>query len=504
LHLESKQNNGASSNLGKITFAGKLCGVPVDFFKPSGTYQAQFSAAPAGYAFDHWETTTGITVSNSYGNPTTVTVSSSGTLRAVYTAAPLFADGFESGSFSAWTSTSYTGGETATVVKTLEHHGMYGAKFTSDGTSGTENSYCSKTIASSSEVYSRGYFYVSQSGIADAGDKFSFMLLLNGSQTVASAGWTKSGGIVKWFLTIRNGTTYVSTYSTTSTSLNQWYCVELHWKKSATAGLGELFVNGAKVCTLTGKNTTAYGNVIRARFGLPNISNCAATTAYGDCAKIARFYIGPEPALFSFADGFESGSFSAWTGTGVTSGETASAVNAQAHHGTYSAMFTSNGNGGTEAAYCIKTVTSSAELYARGYFKVAKASSTFDQAYLISIKAGSAFVAYAGLRVQNGVVKWNLQVREGTGWANAYAPVNVTALSGWLNFELYWKGDVTNGQGALYVGGTKVCSLTGKNTAVFGNANSVSFGLPEIVKCGALAVYCDCVRIANTYISPES
>jgi hypothetical protein len=70
-----------------------------------------------------------------------------------------------------------------------------------------------------------------------------------------------------------------------------------------------------------------------------------------------------------FQDGFESGSSSEWNGTILGSGETATVTSTRYHHGSNSAMFTSNGGGGYENAYCYRNVTES-ELYARGYFYV--------------------------------------------------------------------------------------------------------------------------------------
>jgi parallel beta-helix repeat protein len=83
VHLESRQDNSVSSNLGAITFDGTSYNLPNDVSKPVGDYQAQYYPM-SGYIFDHWETTGEVSVSNAYSNPATVTVSSAGTLRAIY------------------------------------------------------------------------------------------------------------------------------------------------------------------------------------------------------------------------------------------------------------------------------------------------------------------------------------------------------------------------------------------------------------------------------------
>jgi hypothetical protein len=162
----------------------------------------------------------------------------------------------------------------------------------SNGNLGTERAYCYKTVASQAELYARGYFRVAASGIAANDNRFFVIMFKAGSNPVAFAGWRMTGGVVKWSLLIRSGTGWATAYSAATPALNQWYCVELHWKKDAAAGLGEMYVDGALACSITGKNTTAYGNADRLEFGLPEIVNCANTTAYCDCVKVATAYLG--------------------------------------------------------------------------------------------------------------------------------------------------------------------------------------------------------------------
>jgi len=69
-----------------------------------------------------------------------------------------------------------------------------------------------------------------------------------------------------------------------------------------------------------------------------------------------------------FSDGFESGDFSAWTGTAKSSGETCEVESADPHHGTYNAKFYSDG-GWNQYAYCYKDITGQTIIYARTYFK---------------------------------------------------------------------------------------------------------------------------------------
>lgn len=226
----------------------------------------------------------------------TITLTGNKTVTATFTLPPshIFDDGFESGTFSAWSSQTRTTGETTTVVSNIANTGSYSAMFTSDGGLSYERAYTSRSGLSLSEIYTRAYVYVDQSGIVDNADRFYFIQIVAGSNVVAYGGWRQdSSGNLHWHLMTRDGTNYVGVYSTTTPATDTWYCMELHWKSDATAGLGELFVNGELVASITDRNTANYGSATNVRAGLPEIYNCAATTAYIDDVAIDDSYIGP-------------------------------------------------------------------------------------------------------------------------------------------------------------------------------------------------------------------
>jgi len=198
----------------------------------------------------------------------------------------LFADGLESGDFSAWTGTYVTPGETATVVRTLPYQGNYNAKFSSNGTSGFEGAYSYESVPTSSRLYASGYFYVSQSGTAENDDRFYLIRFLAGGNSVAYAGWRRTGGVDKWDLIIRDATGWSIVYSDSIPSLNRWYSLELYWVEDATNGYGELYVDGALTCSIQNQNTTAFGGIDQVRFGLAELYNCNNTTVYCDSVRI--------------------------------------------------------------------------------------------------------------------------------------------------------------------------------------------------------------------------
>lgn len=211
-----------------------------------------------------------------------------------------FQDDFESGSFNAWTGSSVTSGETTSVGRTTVHHGAYSAKFASNGSGGYEGAYCYKNLTAS-ELYARGYFYVSQGTIAQNNSRAFFIVFRDANKNgLAYVGWKRTNGVLKWCLTTRLATTTIDTFSSTSPSTGRWYCVELHWKRDSTNGLAEVWVDGTRVCSLTGRNTASFGDVSQVQFGLAELYGCGNITAYCDCAKIAAAYVVPEPKVNSF------------------------------------------------------------------------------------------------------------------------------------------------------------------------------------------------------------
>lgn len=256
------------------------------------------AVASQGFDFDYW-----ILDDNFAGSDQSLllTMDSTHILKAFFRV-QTFSDGFESGNLSAWTGTVLTYGETATVNNATAHHGLYSGKFASNGGGGDEVACVYRTIPSCPELYSRGYFYVAKSGITKDYDRFFFTIFRVGANSVAYAGWRQTGGVIKWILTLRDGTNYVDVFSSSSPVSGRWYCVELHWKKDSTSGLAELWVDGQLVCSSSNRDTAAFGDADLVRMGLAALINSSSTIVYSDCIKLANARIGPEqPRILSFS-----------------------------------------------------------------------------------------------------------------------------------------------------------------------------------------------------------
>jgi hypothetical protein len=201
----------------------------------------------------------------------------------------VFEDGFESGSFSAWSGTSLTSGETASVVTTLPHSGTRSAMFKSNGGSTYERACSYRTITAANELRTSAYVYVSGTGITVNSARIYFIILRDsGGNNIGYAGWGRyTNGVTYWYVMIRSGTTLMTARSTATPSVNTWYSVEFHWKRDSTSGLGELLVNGAVVCQVTNANTAQYGGVTTVRLGIAETGSIAvAATVYVDDARI--------------------------------------------------------------------------------------------------------------------------------------------------------------------------------------------------------------------------
>jgi hypothetical protein len=112
---------------------------------------------------------------------------------------------------------------------------------------------------------------------------------------------------------------------------------------------------------------------------------------------------------------------------------------------------------------------------------------------------------YAGIRRDNGVDRWIIYVRNGANWlnyvSNATAPL--PQMGSWVSIELHWKMSSTAGLAELYVNGVKVISVTGINTASYGNAVRVDFGLPYAMGVqNNITIYSDSAVISQKYIGP--
>ena len=208
----------------------------------------------------------------------------------------IFSDGFESNNFNAWTGTETGGtGSTITVGSIDPHHGLYHAVAHTEIAGSYACAY--KTITEQTTVFIRGYVKV-KTNLPASGKYYDPMGFYAGGYngtSIAYAAIYNDAGTIRWVLRLRNGATLETNISSSTVSLDTWYCVELKVIISDT-GEGRLYINGIEVVSATGKDTNNYGNINCVVVGEKYSDGATIHDIYVDCVVAADAYIGEEGA----------------------------------------------------------------------------------------------------------------------------------------------------------------------------------------------------------------
>lgn len=199
-----------------------------------------------------------------------------------------------------------------------------------------------------------------------------------------------------------------------------------------------------------------------------------------------------------FSDGFESGDFSAWTGT--FGSPYISSVNF--HHGNYSLEASDD----TSQSGCYKDFTPSTEIYARIYVKTEGYIPIFQHSRVLQLNREGGWAPECYLRFigDTDSSRYQVHVNTADGVSGYY---NFDWSNGWNCYELHVDmSDYTNVTTQLFVNDVLVINITGGTTGQI-EANS-HIGR---VTCGQIwdnnaniNVFHDCVVVSDSYIGPES
>jgi hypothetical protein len=182
----------------------------------------------------------------------------------------VFSDGFESGSLSKW---SFAGpdqwngaGCTLALQSQIVHTGSYAVRMTTPGAAQNEAAECAKDI-NLPEFNLRFYAkIVSWDRRIGANLYLAWAYGSNWYQSYLCYAsimhdWDNT---YRWRLNLRAGI-----YRSAPITLDSdWHYIELHWKKDATKGFTELFVDGVKVVATPYIDTSTFGNAIHLFAGL--------------------------------------------------------------------------------------------------------------------------------------------------------------------------------------------------------------------------------------------
>jgi len=206
-----------------------------------------------------------------------------------------------------------------------------------------------------------------------------------------------------------------------------------------------------------------------------------------------------DPPAVIFEDGFETGDFSAWTGTIVSAGQNISVESLNPHHGLYNAKVTMVNAGLGYKAYCYKDLGITYPLiFERLYVKFDTIS--YDPGSNCHVLAlGQTEITdrvAAGVADDAGVDKWWLQ-HAGDGWAPHFGSPVSTGI--WYAVEIEY--DYAAGVIKLYVNGSADITLTGQTT--YSDIRWAKAGVVYSGPGNSCVYFVDCVVVADEYIGPE-
>ena len=200
----------------------------------------------------------------------------------------IYTSDFETGNFDEWDGTYVTRGETASVVRTLPHVGVYHAKFTTDGAVAIARTYCHKNIAGATELYTLAY--VRFDSVLPSLDSWNALWLIQfrdaSGSVIASYGVKADRASTKWACMYGSQNAYASS----GPQPNTWYAVEAYFRKAASGETLAIYVDGQKVASLA-VNTSGANNVAQVRIGIAYNDPDYAINLYTDTITIDDQYI---------------------------------------------------------------------------------------------------------------------------------------------------------------------------------------------------------------------
>lgn len=206
-----------------------------------------------------------------------------------------------------------------------------------------------------------------------------------------------------------------------------------------------------------------------------------------------------DPEIFS--DGFESGDFSAWTGT-VTGGSGSATVQSTIkHHGTYAAKF-SIGAASADSAYAYKDFAGQTTIFGRIYLQLSDLPTSGDYFTVLRFSVGATKVGQINIKNIGGTM--NIQLRR-------YYPDDVTSdaiitmlADTWYYVELKFVKHASTGEYRAYWEGVEEIAMTGLDTSGAPDVTRVNVGVVYENEAGARDLYVDCVVVSDAYIGTEA
>jgi hypothetical protein len=200
--------------------------------------------------------------------------------------APFFSDGYESGDYSSWNGIWIDGYSTLETVSAISHHGTKSSHSITNP--GSSRAYAYKVFTQQADVYTRLYVYFDT--VPTVKDGF-FLILEDSAGKVAKVSGHKTG----WRLKVQGTAGDVDLPFDEIVNPDQWYCIELRWKKQAN-GQGEAYVwrDGTEIINCTGKDFDEEYLTQDVLVGLRADGEPGSAEVYVDCVAVSDSRIGLE------------------------------------------------------------------------------------------------------------------------------------------------------------------------------------------------------------------
>jgi hypothetical protein len=286
---------------------------------------------------------------------------------------------------------------------------------------------------------------------------------------------------------------YVQNVGSTPVEFNPAACVYISDELKACTISGDNPLGEGKTVTFAIAGADALGYPIRIK--IVTINGITAENI------VWKLNSGASPLKTSiFYSGFESGDFSAWTGT---EGHGQSVQDTVKHQGTFAALFNIAGAGGLSDVY--KTINALDECYFRAYVRfVSLPSDSGDKVQCIMINVAGMDHSYIGLYVFNdgGTQKWQVYYNpNGAGRVELAATATPTiAVNTWYCVEIHAKNGAGTAEIDGWVDGVSVGSASGLTFA--DQAINPTLGLCNRVGDTIMSMYGDCAVASDAYIGP--
>ncbi len=201
-------------------------------------------------------------------------------------ASVVFADGFESGDFQAWTGNTTTTGGSVGVSSSPVYSGSYSGQFNITSGAGTRRAYCYVNLENQSTMHSSSEVYIGEGLSLSSGQTLWLVQFADsGGNALGSYGIRADATGTHWALQYAGWPYALAAADVPAPTDGTWYAVDTFFTHSSTGKTLTLQINGVEVASLN-QNTSAANAITDARFGEVYWSGASAVSVCIDDVSI--------------------------------------------------------------------------------------------------------------------------------------------------------------------------------------------------------------------------